>query len=38
MPMGRIKGRQSSTRFPDLLLYEISLKSVVETVHDQESS
>ena len=26
VPMGRIKGRQPSTRFPDLLLYEISVK------------
>ena len=36
--MGRIKGRQPSTRFPNLLLYEISVKYVVETVHDQELS
>ena len=26
VPMGRIKGRQPSTRFPDLLLYRISVK------------
>ena len=26
VPMGRIKGRQPSTRFPDLLLYGISVK------------
>ena len=36
VPMGQIKGRQPSTRFPNLLLYEISVKYVVETVHDQE--
>ena len=38
VPMGRIKGRQPSTRFPNLLLHEISVKYVVETVHDQELS
>ena len=26
VPMGRIKERQPSTRFPDLVLYEISVK------------
>ena len=36
--VGRIKGRQPSTRFPNVLLYEISVKYVVETVHDQELS
>ena len=34
VPMGRIKGRQPSTSFPDLLLYEISVKYVVEMVLD----
>ena len=38
VPMSRIKGRQPSTRFPNLLLYEISVKYVVETVHGQEVS
>ena len=38
VPMCRIKGRQPSTRFPNLLLYEVSVKYVVETVHDQELS
>ena len=38
VPLGRIKWRQPSTRFPDMLLYDISVKSVAETVHDQESS
>ena len=38
MSMGRIKGRQPSTRFPDLLLYGISVEYVVEMVHDQEPS
>ena len=36
--MGRIRGRQPSTRFPDLLLYGISVKWVVEMVNDQEPS
>ena len=36
MPMGRSKGRQSNTRFQDLILYEIRVKQVVETVQDRE--
>ena len=38
VPMGRIKERQPCTRFPDLVLYEISVKKAVEMVHDQEPS
>ena len=35
---GSKKRRQRSTCVPDFLLYEISIKNVVETVHDQEPS